>query len=289
MSISTSIRVLEKLQICLAVLLILMFSCISPLNAEPIAPDAPDYSWAFDDGAGSAVATATNGGVDGQIVGASDSADTRFSYAGNRALDFDGSNDRVDLTGLDLTAGGNSAVTVSAWVYSRDTANAKRGQIFGNWFQGGDKQTVSLIDYTGGARMIAEVVGGTSATSSNEGEFSRNEWVHVVGILDGSPANDGWIAVYVDGILDDNNYNAGALRDILDEGTYGIGGDAGTSDPARYFDGLIDEVAVWRSVLSPENIEWLHGNSITAIPEPSGLLAMILGVLTLLGIRSRKV
>ncbi|MBN2292764.1 MAG: PEP-CTERM sorting domain-containing protein [Pirellulales bacterium] len=285
---SRSIHVLKPSKASLAVLLVLMFFCLAQLNAAPIMPGAPDYSWAFDDGSGATTATATNGAVNGQIVGASDSSNTKFSYTGNRALDFDGSNDRVDLDGIDLSSGGNSAVTISAWVYSQDTDNSKKAQIFGNWFQGDDKQTVSLFDYTGGARMIAQVVGDvTSSTSSSGGDFARGEWVHLVGILDGSVDKDGWIAVYVNGTLDDNNHNAGALRNISDEGTYGIGGDAGTTDSLRYFDGLIDEVAVWRSVLTNDNIEWLQTNSMTTIPEPSSLLAILLGSLTLLGFRRR--
>ena len=231
----------------------------------PLVPSAPDYAWAFDDGPAATTAIAKYGPVDGQIVGASDSSNAHFSYTGNRALEFDGSNDRVDLNGVNLTAGGNSAVTVSAWVYSHDTSETKKAQIFGNWFQGGDKQTVSFLDYTGGGRMIAETTTGPSGTDTGGGDYPRNEWVHLVGILDGAETGDGLVAIYVNGVLSDDNYTAALLRDIVNEGTYGIGGDVGTTDALRYFDGLIDELAVWRSVLTEENILWLYENSIMDI------------------------
>ncbi|MBN2292765.1 MAG: metallophosphoesterase [Pirellulales bacterium] len=236
-----------------------------PVQIQQVVPSEPDYAWTFDDGSGATLAVATNGAVNGQIVGAADSANTHFAYDGNRSLEFDGVDDRVDLDGIDLTSEENSAVTVSAWVYSRDTAETKKAQIFGNWFQGGDKQTVSLIDYTGGGRMTAETDIGFIGTSSSEGDFLRNEWVHLVGVMGGTGESDGFVAVYVNGVLADCDFTEGLLRDILDEGFYGIGGDVGTADSQRYFDGLIDEVAVWRSALTEQNILWLYEHSLMDI------------------------
>jgi hypothetical protein len=44
----------------------------------------------------------------------------------------------------------------------------------------------------------------------------------------------------------------------------------------------MDEVAVWKSALTADNVEWLYANSMTQIPEPSGLVLICVGALALL-------
>ena len=51
------IYVLKNRKSSLAVSLVMMFFCVVQLNAAPIAPGDPDYSWAFDDGPGATTAT----------------------------------------------------------------------------------------------------------------------------------------------------------------------------------------------------------------------------------------
>jgi hypothetical protein len=90
-------------------------------------------------------------------------------------------------------------------------------------------------------------------------------------VWDGTEAYDGTGTLYINGIEADSTDGAGVLKNLLDEGTYGIGGDTGITATVRYFDGFIDEVAVWRSALSADNAEWLYQNSIKGIP-PDGEL-----------------
>ena len=246
----------------------------------------PSWSWAFDDGPGATIAKAEHGPVDGVIVGAVDSATTHFDYAGNRSLELDGTDDRVDLDGINITGGGNNAFTISAWVYSEDTAGDNKGTVFGNWFQGAGQALMLYEDDGNRTRLITED-GAGGVNHTGYADMPKGQWVHLVGVWDGSPTNDGFGAVYINGILATSTNTAGILKNLVDEQTYGIGGDSGTSSTERYFDGFIDEVAVWRSALSVEDVRWLYTNSMTRIPvpEPSTLILACLGALALLGRR----
>ncbi|MBN1553362.1 MAG: PEP-CTERM sorting domain-containing protein, partial [Phycisphaerae bacterium] len=44
-----------------------------------------------------------------------------------------------------------------------------------------------------------------------------------------------------------------------------------------YYDGDLDEVAIWNSVLSADEIAWLYDNSLNSIPEPATLSLLVLG------------
>jgi hypothetical protein len=246
------------------------------VKAEAVMPDRPDWAWTFDDGPGATTVAPIFGGVVGAIVGAVDADSVHFTYDGNRSLNFDGTDDRVDVPGINISGGGNNAVSISAWIYSRTTSSTSdRAHIFGNWFQG-NQSLQSVVLYGNGDLIRLMVNTPTGTQTSLTATLPKNEWVHVACVWDGNVTDDGFWGIYINGELANSAYSAGVLNDVLDEGTYGIGMDSGSTDKNRFFDGMIDELAVWRSALTADNAAWLYNHSIKelspAVPEPSSLL-----------------
>jgi hypothetical protein len=71
-----------------------------------------------------------------------------------------------------------------------------------------------------------------------------NEWIHVAMIYDGEE-----VRVYVNGELDGNKPQGGEVRQSNNELRIGRG------EPAGYFLGTIDEVAIFASALTEEDIQ----------------------------------
>lgn len=100
-------------------------------------------------------------------------------------------------------------------------------------------------------------------------DFTLTDWHHYAGTFD---PDAGVVSIYVDGVLRARNSNVGTgLTFVTTTAPMYIGFD--TSD--RYFDGLIDEVAVYDYVLSEERI-MAHFRA--AVPEPSAVALLLLGI-----------
>ena len=265
--------------------------------AAPVMPVTPDYAWAFDDTATTAVATASHGGVDGTMDGSAlfttNPGHLNFAYAGNGALNLSGvmtSNDQVildDFGGSDKInlSGGNNAITVSAWVLDRGST---RGNIFGNWFTGLGQCTMLQVYTDATARFHVRQSGDD--TLSLIAPRPGGQYVHVVGVFDGVATHAGTAGLYLDNSLDASSSAADVLENYADEGTYRIGGDSRGNNAAKgrnyMFFGFIDEVSVWRSALSADEIEWLSAHSFTEIPEPMTISLLVAGGLML--VRRRR-
>lgn len=108
-------------------------------------------------------------------------------------IDFDGSNDYVDVTGINVST--LSAFTVEAWVYP--TSNSSDGTVFGNF--GSNTSTRSFLLYwdVGDGALGFDWLVATSAfyrTGPTVANGSLNAWNHVVGTCSGSQ-----IQLYVNG------------------------------------------------------------------------------------------
>lgn len=102
--------------------------------------------------------------------------------------------------------------------------------------------------------------------------FVAAQWVHGLYTHD---ATTNTLQTYIDGVpLLSASYTESDLRTItgFHIGTY-------RSATDRWFDGLIDEVAIWDRVLSSGEIAQLYnnGSGISIIPEPTRALLLVLG------------
>jgi len=197
------------------------------------AVNPPVALWHFDEGQGNVVKDAV-GGNDGTRTG-----HVNWTNASkfNTAVSFDGNGDYIsvpDNSVLDIT----NTISISTWIkHSGNTAGyetilAKRGT----------STNYETYLHTS-TRKFGFYAGGSIVTSNIS--LPLNEWHHVVSVT-----NSTTTVFYLDGIRNGTtSIGIGAINNNdLTIGTYG----------AEYFNGSIDEVAIWNRDLSATEISDLY-------------------------------
>jgi hypothetical protein len=231
--------------------------------ADVIIGDNPVAYWRFEDADTSngqvALNQGSSGSVNDGVYNGGVTTASSFSEKLGKAAVFNGSSTYVDLD-FDLrdALNGASAVTIEAWIRNDmlpddDPINASYF-ILGNNLDG-SQTGVRLALEPAEPRMN---LGGRSSSADGFITGGRNysgadRWRHVVGVMDYA---DDRIDVYIDGELTSTavsfsatTYSAGGTDSLRD--TIGCR-DAGLVFE-RFFDGMIDEVAVYTFDLGDPN------------------------------------
>jgi hypothetical protein len=164
---------------------------------------------------------------------------------GAGALEFDGSDDFLnasDSSNLDIVG----QVTVSSWVY---LDQIDRIQLFVT------KRTGTTTNYQlwteADNKLYFGHNDGAWTTPSSDGTLSANRWTHVATTYDDA-ANE--VKFYINGVLDSTKSDTASI--VSNTGALYIGRDGNVG--TNYFDGLIDEVAIWNRSLSAQEIKNLY-------------------------------
>jgi len=204
---------------------------------------------------GSGDDTAYDGSVDGATYQSSGGVTDINAGANSGAFDFDGSNDYIEnVYSVSSNIGGGS-VTVMAWVnvdsYTGTFENSNF--IYADLNNDNDGQIFLTLDAPDDAVGMARWDGGNPRRNTVDGTFSLNTWHHVAGKYDGSS-----ITPYIDGqpSLGDTSSGSGGWEN---HGPY-IG--AGYRlDPSFYIDGTIEDVRIYDTDLSDQQIQDIYDNT----------------------------
>jgi CSLREA domain-containing protein len=214
--------------------------------------------WAFNDGSGQTAtdsSASSNNGTLGTSAGA-DSADPAWVCSGT-ALDFDGSNDEVQLGAV--TVGNSAAWTISAWIkMSADTADQRTIYSEGN--TGAEEYLFLYVDDGPNTVRFYSVESGGSnyALFSGTSNVEDDTW-HLVTLVQRSKTDR---ELYVDGISEaTNTQNAGTYA----FNTSSIGFLRASSWTADPFLGTIDDVRIYDYALTTGEIA-----SLAAAPPSCG-------------------
>lgn len=181
----------------------------------------------------------------------------------------------------------NDAMSVSFWQFNNGfsnssafwinspgaTANQRGFQAHTPWSNG----TV-FFDSAGCCATPGQRLTATGATAG--------VWQHFAFTKDSA----GNKSIWIDGV-EVTQAGAGAL--LAFDGAMTIGGESDLTDPTmpnNSFDGFIDDLAVWDVALTGAEVQALAGGAATptiVVPEPSGVMFGMLGLLTL-GFRRRR-
>jgi parallel beta-helix repeat protein len=218
---------------------------------EPIA------HWKFDEGSGS-VAYDSVGTNDGMLV----NGPTWTTGQLGSALDFDGVDDYVDI-GL-YNYGPEIGFTWSAWINTdnseqldqcifdhSDGANTEDMRLVINDSIVSCTGFVFLVDPSGGTRPLNDKV----CWNPVAGVQSRM-WYHVVGVMDYASMK---IQLYVDGVKKGESDWSGTPINRAMNGS--IGNLNVSHSRPFFFNGLIDEVAIYNQALSDEEVQRIYQNS----------------------------
>jgi Concanavalin A-like lectin/glucanases superfamily len=199
--------------------------------SQVVLSDGPAAYWRLDETVGTTAADATGTNNGTYTNGPTLNQPTGVRNAGT-AVDFDGSNDFLsapDSPSLSPT----TAVTAEAWIRP-DQFGALRTIVHKTnsyWLR---------LESTGALTMY--VYDGTSYEPHATGTtLVAGTLYHVVGTFDG--AN---LRVYVDGTLRGTTARAVTIQDNGNQVNVGVGG--------SYFDGVMDEVAVYGKALTAQQI-----------------------------------
>ena len=233
--------------------------------------------WLFDEGQGLTTADSSGNGNNGTLVnGPGWTTDTPFTYAGNHALSFDGTNDYVsvpDSASLDVTG----AITVEAWL-KPNTVSASadwRAVVYKLHASGTDKGGYGLIAETDQSAVYFFTESGGVAFAG--ADLTLDAWNHVAGTLDAT----GYMALYVNGVLKDSGIVGTAYLPHQTDRPLYIGGNPDNDGFAPYeFAGNIDEVRILSRALSAGEVLSDYQHSI--VPEPGTLVLLAAGGLTAL-------
>lgn len=226
-------------------------------NDKPSFPEAIGY-WSFDDQGETTTVDSSPNGNDGTVLGGAQYVAGYSGLPGDFAIDFDGIDDAVTTP---LTLNNIGFFTMAGWV-KFDEAQTNRSGLFGQndilEFGFSTPDNLHLWSNPGGAIDTPLI--------------ASDEWRHIAFVGDGTGRT-----IYIDGVEAVRGVAASPLN--ASAFFFNIGGGGVFDDVTvngNYFNGLIDDVAVWDVSMSPQLIAALANGSIT--PGPSKLKLEVVSI-----------
>ena len=216
----------------------------SPLDAYGAAvyADQPDLYWRLGEASGTVAADAGIAGANGTYSGGVSVGTTgALATTGDTAAAFDGVNGLV----VSNTSFTNPTVyTEELWFKTTTTSGGKLIG-FGNATSGLSSNYDRHVYMENDGRLTFGVWTGFTNTATTPASYNDGQWHHMVATQSG----DG-MRLYVDGTLRATN---GQTQAQGYTGHWRIGGD-NTWGPQPWFNGTLDEVAVYSTALSPATV-----------------------------------
>ncbi len=235
----------------IVVVILFVVSLLTTQSYAKIDPDNVVGIWLFDEGEGDKAEDSSENKNDGALNGPAWVDDM---FQSGKALEFDGNNDYVLIQFLDPAP---RSITLEAWIYptAGGVVFSEVGQaaINSGWH---DSQMEIL---SSGEIKVGFWIGSEQGISL--GIYSFNEWYHVVMTFDD---DDSDIKGYVDG-----EFQEEGTLDKLYPGTlwYGIGAaDSTNLGDGTYFDGIIDNIAIYNIALSEEEVNQNYQDALAVFP-----------------------
>ena len=200
--------------------------------------------WVMAGPTGDTVYDISGNGNDVTLTNMSPSADWVPGPFHGRAIDWDGVDDRLSISGASFDGSGD--ISFSVWMKPRSFGESNFGRIIEN--------TGNVIWYLTSASGTDHVRftrdrGGTNASSAN-GSLTLNIWQHHVAVI---PSDGTGAKMYLNGLDVTNGTGVGSGTANT---TYGIGNQATATN--RTFDGAMDEFRVYTRLLSAAEVRSLY-------------------------------
>lgn len=193
-----------------------------------------EHHWSFEDGSGSTVSDSVG---DADLTATGMDASNWRSCVDGGCLWFDGVDDYLDVDVDDWD--GN--FTVSQWVWANSTSLPNYATVFAVSDNAGANASFQHAAFSGEWRLH-------NNQTHAFGAIEAQRWMHLVTVFDA-----GDVRQYFDGVLVNTHQQpAGAVNEIE---RYRMGVNRAGS---TYFEGMIDEVAVWSSALEDWEITALN-------------------------------
>jgi hypothetical protein len=236
-------------------------------------PDDPNIDdpnivghWMFEEGSGSTAYDsadddgANNGTIHGNDLWPYGIVDNTLLEA-DRALDFNGIGDYVQIPDANSISLGNHDYSISAWIRP-DSVSGVQGIV--TKIKGTDDKEYAFSLEGNELRLDVEKDGNGQYGRTTTAPAASGSWQLVVVTFDSSEPEP---AFYHNGIVQTSSEDIDALPDELSDALY-IGKWGGT-DSNSHFDGKIDDVRLFNRVLDPCEIDMLYYRDSAFWPWPT--------------------
>ena len=183
------------------------------------------------------------------------------NVATDYALDLDGNNDSVSANGVaaELDSSSSLPLSVSAWVYPED--GTKEQLVFGFFKYNAFANGPSV--WYGAADLKFSYYDQTPTADNSSSTYAINNWHHVVLTIgsdqDGVLYVNGSSAATFSGAFNTGGLDMFSIAVDYDE-VMDSDDSLGAGSPAQYFDGKIDEVAVWNDELTSAEVTAIYNS-----------------------------
>ncbi len=234
---------------------------------------------AVTNGWGKAVENNTNGfgkyenTIDaGSIYAVSHAGETALTAGGafsnTKSISFDGVDDILYLYDgtisnlpSEFSIGASDSYSFSFWIYQNTTSS--NNFIF--TLRGTDPYLRFQTNYHSGTDSYRAVLTvrddnrvSISESSDSTNLVNRNQWNHVVGVIDRTASK---LYVYVNGVVTGTGTSLGSLAGLTEVTDVAVGADPYPSGSSRFeFEGNIDEVAIFNSALSSSDVTAIYNS-----------------------------
>lgn len=252
------------------ILVVLMLTGVSYAQLNPVG------IWLLDEDSGTTAYDSSNEGNDGTFENGPTWVSGRFG----KALKFDGKDDNVSVPYDPSIALGDLDYTLTAWIYSEGPNNAN------NW-----RGIISHLNtYPAGYCLR---LGETATPGSNKVFFfygdvdsweefvsdttlNEDEWYHVAVTY---TADSNTVQIYVNGKAEGSRASGNEGDMVADDDAVLKIGEDWPPDGTRYFNGIIDEVGIFQSALTENDINDIMTKGFSNIFAvfPSGKLTITWG------------
>jgi hypothetical protein len=154
------------------------------------------------------------------------------------AISLNGTTGRVTLPNINVPG----TISVEAWVKPANTVQDSK--IIGRHTNTADMN--GTLGISGGKYFFEITAGGVYKALSSLTSVVANVWTHVVATYDGTTQR-----IYVNGVLDNSQAASGALGNAARGWAVGA---VNATDSANWYNGLVDEAAVYPTALSGARI-----------------------------------
>ncbi|MGZ2257083.1 LamG-like jellyroll fold domain-containing protein [Roseobacter sp. A03A-229] len=231
------------------------------ITADGSASGAPVLLMNFEDGASGVASDAGPNGVDGVYQGDASTGSVGWNGAGTAAT-LDGSGDYIEVPHDPAFALSSGTVSVrfnadnlagQQTIFSRDSS----------YFDNGGHLTL-WVESDGGLKLRIQSETDSYFIDTASGLVSPGSWAHAAVTF----GPDG-LELYLDGTLVGTNSYTGGISGNMEPWTLGASqwksGDAVADNLQQYFEGAIDEFAIFEGQLSSSEVSDLATNGVTAL------------------------
>ena len=164
---------------------------------------------------------------------------------------FNGSNSKIEISGLNSFLASSSSKSWSCWVKTTSTGNIGNRAIISDYGNGvGNYNFDCFLTPVNGKVLLYSKAGGSSVGMTSLVTINDGVWHHICAVQDTATTN---LKLYIDSNLQGSiTIGTGTRLSSLFIGTYGAG---------YYWDGEIDQVRIFSSALSAGNVTSLYNES----------------------------